>query len=414
MSDQSTLPLTQRVHILTKTYAAIQTFFAHAAAVPDFDLDQSYNEILQPALSSDDRFQFGMIMHKWIAMLKNSHSWYTDPWLNDEYGQPLGFRAALQSEGWVVRESEISELRVGDIITLLNDYTMDDFFESNKHFINAANDEQARYGFAKLRYVLPHDLKLRLEDNTILTIDRTALKQPDKGIEIKWIDENHIAYIKIKSFVPNENETQAIAAVEEFRESETIIVDVRGNTGGSSPNDLVKSLMDRPYQYWTQSTPTTFGVFTASANILKVYGDEMNEAFRAYFEALSVFSRTSLLWPSDIEQPDPNPYTGRVLILTDGWTGSAAEDFTVPFKNNGRATIIGEHTGGSTGQPYFTQFENGISVGIGSKRAYFPDGSQFEGIGIMPDIEVVPSATDLRAGRDPVLEHALELATKSD
>ena len=74
---------------------------------------------------------------------------------------------------------------------------------------------------------------------------------------------------------------------------------------------------------------------------------------------------------------------------------------------------IGEHTVGSTGQPYITQFDDGITVAIGAKRAYFPDGSQFEGIGIMPDIEIVPSTADLGAGRDPVLEKALEIATKS-
>ena len=77
-------------------------------------------------------------------------------------------------------------------------------------------------------------------------------------------------------------------------------------------------------------------------------------------------------------------------------------------------TLIGEHTIGSTGQPYFTKFENGIAVAIGSKRAYFPDGSQFEGVGIMPDIEVIPSAAELQAGRDPVLDKALEIAGQEE
>ncbi len=39
-----------------------------------------------------------------------------------------------------------------------------------------------------------------------------------------------------------------------------------------------------------------------------------------------------------------------------------------------------------------------------AKRESFPDGSRFGGVG--PDVEVVPSLDDIRAGRDVVLEAA--------
>jgi carboxyl-terminal processing protease len=53
-----------------------------------------------------------------------------------------------------------------------------------------------------------------------------------------------------------------------------------------------------------------------------------------------------------------------------------------------------------------------MSLKISVKREYFPDGSEFEGVGIKPDIEVHPTIDDFRNGRDPVLEKALELAAK--
>lgn len=40
------------------------------------------------------------------------------------------------------------------------------------------------------------------------------------------------------------------------------------------------------------------------------------------------------------------------------------------------------------------------------KRLYFPDGSEFEGVGIRPDVEVHTSIDDLKKGRDPILEKA--------
>ncbi|WP_428842604.1 S41 family peptidase [Paenibacillus sacheonensis] len=36
------------------------------------------------------------------------------------------------------------------------------------------------------------------------------------------------------------------------------------------------------------------------------------------------------------------PYAGKVTILVDSFTGSAAEDFVLPFMDNARAVIIGE------------------------------------------------------------------------
>ncbi|MCK4385609.1 MAG: peptidase S41, partial [candidate division Zixibacteria bacterium] len=89
-----------------------------------------------------------------------------------------------------------------------------------------------------------------------------------------------------------------------------------------------------------------------------------------------------------------------------------AEDFVVPFKDNGRAIIIGEPTGGSTGQPYMYNFGNGIRIGIGTKRAYMPDGSKFEGVGVEPDIEVKLIREDLYKDKDRVLEKAVKEANR--
>jgi carboxyl-terminal processing protease len=82
----------------------------------------------------------------------------------------------------------------------------------------------------------------------------------------------------------------------------------------------------------------------------------------------------------------------------------------VSFKDNHRATIIGERTAGSSGQPYEHRFENGMVFGLSTKREFLPDGSPFEGVGIAPDIEVPIHVEDLASGRDPALEKTLSLA----
>ena len=53
-----------------------------------------------------------------------------------------------------------------------------------------------------------------------------------------------------------------------------------------------------------------------------------------------------------------------------------------------------------------TELGDGMLVLIGTKRAIFPDGSLFEGVGIKPDVESQPTIEDIAHGRDPVLETA--------
>jgi carboxyl-terminal processing protease len=101
-----------------------------------------------------------------------------------------------------------------------------------------------------------------------------------------------------------------------------------------------------------------------------------------------------------------------VILLTDGGCVSACEDFVEPFKQSGRGIIVGETTEGSSGVPLFYDFGNGMTLKIAVKRFYFPDGSEFEGVGIKPDVEVHPTIESLKAGRDVILEKALELAEK--
>ena len=77
-----------------------------------------------------------------------------------------------------------------------------------------------------------------------------------------------------------------------------------------------------------------------------------------------------------------------------------------------RGKIIGEPTGGSTGQPLFFPLSGGGAARVCSKQNLYPDGRQFAGVGIQPQILVRTTVADFRAGRDTVLEKALEYLRK--
>src|SRR5262249_9634165 len=111
------------------------------------------------------------------------------------------------------------------------------------------------------------------------------------------------------------------------------------------------------------------------------------------------------------EQPvAADAYAGRLFLLVDRFCGSACEDFMMPFKDTGRAVIIGETTQGSSGNPYRADLGGGMRIAIGAVRYRFPDGAPFEGVGIVPDQPVERRVSDIAAGRDAVLDRAKELA----
>jgi C-terminal processing protease CtpA/Prc len=51
-----------------------------------------------------------------------------------------------------------------------------------------------------------------------------------------------------------------------------------------------------------------------------------------------------------------------------------------------------------------------MSVAIGAVRYRFPDGTDFEGVGITPHIAIDRTVADFVSNRDSVLERARELA----
>jgi carboxyl-terminal processing protease len=70
--------------------------------------------------------------------------------------------------------------------------------------------------------------------------------------------------------------------------------------------------------------------------------------------------------------------------------------------------MIGQATGGSTGQPVSFDLPGGGKARVCGKNDMYPDGKEFVGIGIMPDVPVERKAADLHKGKDAVLLKALE------
>lgn len=72
--------------------------------------------------------------------------------------------------------------------------------------------------------------------------------------------EGGIGYMRIRSFFEESTEDSAVAFMRRHRDLRAIVGDVRGNGGGSTPTALTEALMDRPWRWFTETTPHWSGL----------------------------------------------------------------------------------------------------------------------------------------------------------
>ena len=104
-------------------------------------------------------------------------------------------------------------------------------------------------------------------------------------------------------------------------------------------------------------------------------------------------------------------YKGKVVVLVNELTQSNAEYTAMAFRAAG-ATIVGSTTSGADGNVSPFYLPGNLYTFISGIGVYYPDGSETQRIGIVPDVEIKPTIKGVTEGRDEVLEKALELINK--
>ena len=100
-----------------------------------------------------------------------------------------------------------------------------------------------------------------------------------------------------------------------------------------------------------------------------------------------------------------------MIVLVNEYSASASEILAGAVKTNDRAPVVGSTTFGKGSVNITRELSDGSAIYFSIRRWYLPDGTQIEGQGVTPNIEIEtgPQALPLPAAEDTVLQKAVAI-----
>lgn len=109
-----------------------------------------------------------------------------------------------------------------------------------------------------------------------------------------------------------------------------------------------------------------------------------------------------------LPRTDKRRYAGKTVLLVDERTISQAEHTGLFFEAANNTTFIGSPTQGANGDVTNFSVPGAISIYFSGQGVRHADGRQLQRIGLQPLVEVRPTVAGIRAGKDEVLDKAVD------
>lgn len=172
-----------------------------------------------------------------------------------------------------------------------------------------------------------------------------------KNVKSSVID-NHIGYIQIVSFMGGTTPNEFMEALENTKNTDSMIIDLRGNTGG---------LLDN-------------AVFIA--NLFIKQGELVEIIYRnGYKKSIKA-------------NPDQQLLDKPLVVLVNGASASASEILSGALKDYNKAKLVGKKTFGKGLVQKVVPLPNKTGLNVTIARYLTPNGTDINKLGIKPDVEV--------------------------
>lgn len=400
-STSRQLTAAEKIAGLSKVWSEAKYGFANFDLVPALNWDSAYLAFITKVEATQTIRDYYDVLKQFNRLLRDGHSRIMEPlplFEKTSFSVPLQVKC-IEGKAIITALSDSlkvsSAIKAGDEIVAIDAMPVQNFI-TNKidPFIkfSTPQDSVARiYSYELLSGAANSKVKLTTRDDRGILHQQVLIRTHDlretQPLTFTWLADS-IAYVSINSFATSKTSDQFDSLFNELSASRGLIIDIRNNRGGNSNNG---------YEILGRLTDTAFAT---NQTIFRKY----NPAQRSWSNAPMEIERNEFWW----KPYKKGTYKKPVVVLTSAFTYSAAEDFTAAFKCMKRGTIIGQKTGGSTGNPLGYSLPGGGIGFVCSKRDLMPDGTEFVGKGINPDLEVMDSIADVKQGVDATLIKAIE------
>lgn len=428
---------TEKIYGLSKFWSEVNYNFVYLNKINREEWNKNYRKLLSDVQSTKNDYEYYKLLQKFCASLNDGHTniFFPDTIQNIIYNTYFGeyrfFLSNFENRAIITRVnlSKKDEIPIGTEIIKVNGIETSKYIEQEVIPYISSSTEYIRRDRGISRMLMSpvgtsYELTLKLPNDEIRNISVTHSKTLEKEVypafddwkllKFKWIGKD-IAYVALNSFNDPKIDSLFIDRLPELYKAKKIIIDLRKNGGG---NTLIGRNI---FQYLTKDT-LLYGSKSQSRLHIPAYkawgkwetiSDTINNAWakQAYLSYNDNYYYNFSYEPYKV-QIDKKRINVPTVLLIGHNTASAAEDFLIYADNQEQMTTIGEPTFGSTGQPMFIELPGGGSARICTKKDVYPDGREFVGYGVIPDIEVKQSIDDLLENRDVVLQKAIEFLNK--
>ncbi|MGG5506249.1 MULTISPECIES: S41 family peptidase [unclassified Myroides] len=387
-----------RLLAVYKYWSMIEYFFP-SKHLTDKKWEEVLKEYIPVFLDAKDELEYELAA---IQLIGEIHDTHANLWGGgDKFAVAKGnhfapFKVSFVEDQLVVVDyfnpelMQKEEISLGDVITHINGETVAAMVNRLRPYYPASNEA------ARLRDIAEDALRSSTASMSITYQKAGKTKQMDLVLypeeelnRYRWykVDDEQrsfrlldqtIGYVTLANI-----QKEDIPEIKQmFKDTKGIIIDIRNYPTAFTAFDLGGWFVD-------QATP--FVKFTV--------GDVNNPGTFVFTPLLEI--------PNDKE-----PYTGKIVVLVNAYTQSQAEYTAMAFRAGKNTTIVGSTTSGADGDMAQFHLPGGLRTAISGIGVYYPDGTETQRIGIIPDIIVRPTIEGIKKGKDELLEKALEIVKK--
>jgi C-terminal processing protease CtpA/Prc len=382
--------------ILRDAYDAVKKHY-YDPKFHGIDWDARYHEFDEKIKTAGSLGHAFGIVAAFLDGLNDSHTFFNAP--RRPYRLDYGYRMQIFGENCFVTRvrpgtDAVGKISPGDEIVAFNRrdvnrkslWKLEYFFNSLSpqeasavDLIGLDGKEQNLQINAKmvpLKRVM--DISGEGESNDIWQLIRED-ERADHAVRERIVQRDGVMIWNMPEFFISDSEVDHIFGT--ARKNKTLILDLRGNPGGA--------------------------VDTLSRMVSNVIDHDVTIADRIGRKELK---------PQKAKTRGSNVFTGKLIVLIDSDSGSAAELFARVMQLEHRGTVIGDRSAGAVMEARGYSYSQGTDVkffysfSVTDADLIMADSKSLEHEGVVPDERIIPSAKDLASGSDPVLSRAIAMA----